>query len=167
MIDFPYGNSSCDIRAYSITSAKENGAKEVEICHPVSLFEDADFRKIYEDILNLRNIAKKINISLRYVISEEIKPIPDGVKTKLSRLLSVSNLDNIGLKFNNTTSHTDNIIKMRFFKSKLNAKIKIITDNLTKDDFSSYIKAGADIIGLPIKQAPFIIHAYEEMINKS
>lgn len=74
-------------------------------------------------------------------------------------------MQNIGLAFNSKiSSSSDNIIKMRLFKSKTSSKIKIITDNIDHHTFASFVKAGVDTIGLHWKIAPFIVHNYEQMI---
>jgi hypothetical protein len=60
---------------------------------------------------------------------------------------------------------SDEIIKMRFFKSKIQSKIKVILKEPTKEDLSSFVKAGVDVLGLDLWKAPFLIHAYEGMIS--
>lgn len=166
-IDAPEGNSSIDIRAYSIVSAKEKGAKEVEIYAPSFLIETRDFRKIYEDLQNCINISSKNNIPFKYIINDMYKTLPDDIKTKICRLFSTINLEYLGFCFSKqNNNHSDNIIKMRFFKNKVSSKIKTYIKDVSKEDFAAFVKAGVDTIGLDWEIASYLVHAYESMMIK-
>lgn len=166
-IDSPDGNSSVDIRAYSIVSAKEKGAKEIEIYAPSYLIETRDFRKIYEDLQNCINISLKNDIPFKYIINDMYKTLPDDMKTKISRLFSTINLAYLGFCFSKQdNTYSDNIIKMRFFKNKIASKIKTYLKDPSKEDFASFVKAGVDTIGLDWDIAPYLVHAYENMMIK-
>lgn len=167
-IDGPEGNSSTDIRAYSILSAKEKGAKEIEIFAPLNFIQNKDFRKIYEDLQNLINVSQKNNIVLKYCLNDMYKSIPDDTKTKLCRSLSAVQVGNLSFNFAKIvdSNHSDNIIKMRFFKNKISSKIKTFIKDASKEDFASYVKAGVDTIGLDWEIAPYLVHAYESMFIK-
>lgn len=167
LIDGPEGNSSVDIRAYSIVSAKEKGAKEIEMYAPMHLIDTRNFRKIYEDLQNCMNISSKHEISFKYIINDMYKPLPDDIKTKLCRLFSTINLGYITFAFSKQqNNHSDNIIKMRFFKNKTESKIKTYIKDASKEDFAAFVKAGVDTIGLDWEIAPYLVHAYENMVIK-
>lgn len=168
-VDYPFGSSSLDVRNYSILAAKEKGAKEVEVVAPYYLIADADFRRVYDDAHNLMSTANKQGISLKYVLDQSSPYVDDTVRTKLSRVISSSRIPIVSTSlgfFDNKVDHADNIIKMRTMKSKAGCQMKVYVSSQDVNDIASYVKAGADYIGLHWKKAPYLVHAYEDMVQK-
>lgn len=168
-IDYPYGNSSVDIRAYSIASAKEKGAKEIEIVAPYPMLAKRDFRGIYEDAQTLVTTAAKYGMSLKYVIDQNSEYIDDSVRTKICRIVSSTRVPMLSTSlgfFDQAVDHSDNIVKMRAMKNKIGCTIKAYIKTGDPNEFALYPKAGADIIGVEWKKGPQIVHAYENMVQK-
>lgn len=169
VIDYPFGNSSIDVRAYSLASAKEKGAKEVEIVAPYPMIANHDFRGIYEDAQSLVAAAKKYDISIKYVLDQNSEFIEDSIRTKLCRIMSSTRVPFISTSlgyFDEEIDHSDNIVKMRALKNKIGCPIKAYVPTSDPNEFALYPKAGADILGLEWNVAPFLVHAYEDMVIK-
>jgi deoxyribose-phosphate aldolase len=169
IIDYPFGDSSKDVRAYSIQSAKERGAREIEIVAPYHLIAVKDFKKIYEDAQNIVNVAERANVAVKYVLDYSNPYVDDTVRTKLCRILSSTKIPTISTSlgfFDKKIDHADSILQMRGLKSKTGCKIKAYLKSLDPSDLMSYAKAGADIIGLDWRKAVFLVHAYEDIVEK-
>lgn len=169
-IDYPFGSSSLDVRNYSIMSAHEKGAKEVEIVTPYHFIAVEDFRLVYNDAQSIMNTAKKAGVSLKYVLDDGNPYMNnDKVRSQLTRFVRDAQIpyvsNSLGF-FPQKGDHADNIIKMRNFKSKAGCDMKVYLSSKDVDDIAAYVKAGADIIGLDWNQAPYLVHAYEEMVQK-
>lgn len=167
-LDYPYGNCSIDVRSYMIMSAKEKGAKEVEIVAPYNLILEKDFKRIHEDASGLLTTAKKAGIGIKYVIDQSSKFLEDGIRTRLCRMISSFKMPMISTSlgfFDENIDHSDSIIKMRSIKSKIPSLVKSYIPTGTADELASYVKAGSDIIGLNWRNAAKIVHSYEYMIN--
>lgn len=165
-IDYPEGASSVDVRGYSVLSAKEKGASIVEVFAPKYLYKAKDFKRIHEDLVSLINLCKKNHIEFRYCISSSKNEyLSDDIKTKIARIFSAVDLGMLSINVDQKSEISDEIIKLRFFKSKIQSKIKTILKEPTKEDLSSFVKAGVDVLGLDLWKAPFLIHAYEGMIS--
>jgi deoxyribose-phosphate aldolase len=168
-IDYPYGNSSIDVRTYSVTSAKENGAKEIEIVAPYHLIVEKDFRHVYEDIQSILTAAKKYEIAVKYVLDLNSPFIDDAIRTKLCRVMTSTRVPAISTSlgfYDENIDHGDNILKMRNIKNKVGCTIKTFVRTNDPNSFAMYPKAGVDIIGVDWKKGPFLAHAYEEMVLK-
>ncbi len=168
-IDYPFGSASMDVRIYSIHSAKEKGAKEIEIVAPYSLIYDELFRKVFEDAESIMKAANKLGITVKYVVDRGNPAINDAVQTKLLRMISATKIPVISTSlgyYDKSEGHSDEIIRMRAVKNKTSCQIKVYIPNCGVDDLASYAKAGTDIIGLDWNQAACIVHAYEDMVEK-
>lgn len=168
-IDYPYGNMSHDVRSYCMHAAKEKGAKEIEIVAPYHFIENKDFKNIFEDAKNIVNLAKKLDLKIKYVLDQNNPKLDDGVKTRIYRILSQCGIEIISTSlgfFDKKDDHSNSILKMRSIKSKINCKIKTFLSTDDAESFALYPKAGADIIGVYWKQAPQLIHAYEDIVEK-
>jgi deoxyribose-phosphate aldolase len=169
VFDYPYGFSSLDIRTYSIFSAKEKGAKEIEIVAPYYYIVREDFIKIVEDVKSLIVSANKADIKLRYVLDQNSGFIDDGFRIKLYRALSQAKVPMLSTSlghFDEKIDHGDNIIRMRSMKSKINCPIKAFIDTTNPSDLALYPRAGADTIGLNWNQAPHLVYEYENIVQK-
>lgn len=170
ILDYPYGSSSQDIRTYSILSAKEKGAKEIEIVAPYHLYQKKDFENILADMKSLVLTANRAGISIKYIIDQNSGFVEDSMKTKLCRMISSSKMPIVSSSsgfFDKDINHPDNILKMRALKSKTNAIVKVFINTINPTEFAMYPKAGADIIGLQWNKAPHVVHAYEDLIENS
>ncbi len=168
-IDYPQGMSSTDVRAYSIQSAKEKGAKEVEIVAPYHLLVAKDFKAIYEDAQNLMNVASRAGIEIKYVLDQNSEFVDESISAKICRILSSTRIPVVSTSlgfFDEKIDHADNILKMRNIKNKVGCNMKVFIGSESPNDLASYIKAGADIIGLPWNKAPYLVHAYEDIVQK-
>lgn len=166
-IDAPFGESSKDIRAYSIKSAKEKGAKEVEVYAPHQLVINEEYKAIYDDLANLIASAKMVNIPMRYIINAG-NNINDNSITKFCRIVESSKLEHIGFNIcGKKLSYSDSILQMRNFKTKTGAKIKTYIENCTQEELTSAIKAGSDTIGIHWKDAANTVHEYEYQVQKT
>jgi deoxyribose-phosphate aldolase len=169
IIDYPFGSSSLDVRNYSILSAKEKGAKEVEIVAPYDLILDQDFHAVSNDLKSLLNAANKANIGIKYVIDYSNKLIDDNTRLRMSRILSSIKTPLVSTSlgfYDKIINHSDNIIKIRDLKSRGRCKTKIyIPGEITPENIATYAKAGTDIIGLDIEVAPNLVHAYQNSVN--
>lgn len=169
-VDYPFGSASLDVRNYSIMSAAEKGAKEVEIVAPYHFIAAEDFRRVYNDAQGIMTNAKKAGVSVKYVIDQGNPYIAnDKVRTQLSRIVQNSRIPYVATSlgyFPDKTDHADSIIKMRNIKSKGGCNVKVYLSSQEVDDIAAYVKAGADIIGLDWNKAPYLVHAYEEMVQK-
>jgi deoxyribose-phosphate aldolase len=168
-IDYPFGDSSIDVRTYSVASAKEKGAKEVEIVAPYNLLLEKDFRRIYEDVQSLVTASKKYDIGFRYVIDQNSPYIDDAIRTKLCRVISSTHVPAVSVSlgyFDTEISHSDNIVKMRAMKNKVGCQMKAFINPVDSNEFALYPKAGIDIVGLDWKKAANIVHGYEDMVQK-
>jgi deoxyribose-phosphate aldolase len=168
-IDYPLGASSLDVRNYSIMSAHEKGAREVEIVAPYHFIAEEDFRKVYNDANSVVGTAKKAGMEMKYVLDQNCSYINDKVRSQLARIVSSTRIPIVSTALgfvSDKTDHADNIIKMRNLKSKSGCKIKVYLSTHNVDDIASYVKAGADIIGLEWNKAAYLVHAYEEMVQK-
>lgn len=168
-IDYPFGSSSLDVRNYSIMSAKEKGAKEVEVVAPYHLIAKNDFKHVYDDAQNILSTAKKASIGIKYVLDQNGPYMDDAVRSKLARLISSVRLPVVSSSlgyFESKVDHADNIIKMRTMKSKSGAQMKVYISSQNVEDIASYVKAGADFVGLPWNRAISLIHEYENLIQK-
>lgn len=171
LIDFPYGSSSHDLRAYAVHSAKEKGAKHIEIIAPYGLIVKKDFHAVHTDIENIVKACDKLQMGLTYVIDQNSSFINESSRIKMCKIVSNLRLPCLSLSagfYDDEISHKDNILNLRKFKDKIGpeTKLKIYTDLLDENDFSMYIKAGCDKIGLPLPIAPKIVQAYNELIHK-
>lgn len=169
IIDYPFGMMSLDARAYSIQSAKEKGAKEVEIVAPYPLLVRKDFKAILADLQNICNIAKKCDINLKYVLDLNNKEYDDSVIAKMCRIFMSSKINIVSTSlgyFDKNQSNTDLILKMRSIKNKVGCNIKSYISSNDPNDLLSFIKAGSDIIGLKWNKAPFLVHEYEDLVQK-
>lgn len=168
-IDFPYGGSSIDIRTYSILAAKEKGANEIEIVAPYHLLNNMDFRHIHDDIHSVLNTAEKAKIGVKYVLDQSSMFLPDNVRTRMCRILSSVKIGMVSTSlgfFDQNISHGDNILKMRNLKNKVGCQVKVYINTSDPATFALYPKAGADIVGTDWKNAPFIVHAYEDVVQR-
>ena len=168
-VDYPFGSSSLDVRNYSIMSAKEKGAKEVEVVAPYHLIANNDFKHVYDDAQNIISTAKKANVGIKYVLDQNGPFIDDAVRSKLARLISSTRMPVVSTSlgyFESKVDHADSIIKMRTMKSKSGASMKVYISSQNVEDIASYVKAGADIIGLPWNKAVYLIHEYEDLVQK-
>ncbi len=168
-IDFPLGESSLDVRNYSIITAKEKGAKEVEVVAPYHLIAEKDFRKVYDDAQALMSQAEKCGISLKYVLDRDSNSIDDSVTARLCRIISSTKIKFVSTSlgfFDKKIDHADNVIKMRNVKSKSGCAIKVFVSSNDASEIASYVKAGADIVGLPWEKATRLVHAYEDLVDK-
>lgn len=169
VLDYPFGLSTQDVRSYSIISAKEKGAKEVEIVAPYHHIVNQDSVKLIDDVKSLVSTAKKVDIGLRYVIDQNCEFLDDSFKTKMCRILAQAKINKISVSmgfFDYKVDHGDNIIKMRNLKSKTNSQVKIYLDTDDPSEMALYPRAGADIIGLDWDMAAFLTHGYESIISK-
>lgn len=169
IIDYPYGSSSTDVRTYSMLSAKEKGAKEVEIVAPYHLIVDRDFRSIFADLQNIMATAKKADIAIKYVIDQNSEYIDDAIRTKLCRLMASAKIPTVSTSlgfFDNNIDHADSVIRMRNIKNKVGCVVKVYTNTSDPNEFALYPKAGADIIGVEWNKAPYLVHAYEAIVDK-
>lgn len=168
-IDYPFGSSSLDVRNYAIMSAKEKGAQEVEIVAPYHLIVSQDFRKLYDDAQGIANTCKKQGLKLKYVIDQNGPYLDDTVRSNLARMISKVRIPSVSTSlgfFDNKVDHSDNVIKMRTMKSKAGCSMKVYIGSQNVEDIASYIKAGADIIGLPWQKAVYLMHAYQDLVQK-
>jgi deoxyribose-phosphate aldolase len=168
-IDFPLGCMSLDVRNYSIMSAKEKGAREVEIVAPYHLISQRDFKKTYQDAQNIVATTKKAGVSLKYVLDQNSPYIDDSIRTKLCRIIDTSKIPIVSTSlgfFDKTIDHADHILKMRGIKSKAGCDLKVFVRSDNPKDIASYVKAGADIVGLKWETAPYLVHAYEKMVQE-
>ncbi len=169
VIDYPFGNSGKDVRAYSLQSAKENGAKEVEVIAPYDLIAQKDFKSVYNDIFNLLKLSKTVDIDVKYVFDKQSMPMDDDLIKKVYRVISAAKIPILSTSvgyFENKDNHADNVLQMRNFKMKTGVSIKAYLKNCKPEDVASYVKAGVDIMGIEWKNAPYVVHAYEYMIEK-
>ncbi len=168
-IDYPYGMSSQDVRGYSIRSAAEKGAKEVEVIAPYHLLVAKDFKAIYEDAQNLLNISSQAGIDIKYVLDQSSEFVDESISAKICRILSSTRMPVVSTSlgfYDEKVDHADSILKMRNIKNKVGCRMKVFVGSDNPNDLASYIKAGADMIGLPWNKAPYLVHAYEEMVQK-
>lgn len=169
VIDYPYGSLSTDVRRYSILSAKEKGAKEVEVVAPYSLFISRKFKEIGDDIQNLASAAKESNIKLRYVIDINSAFIDESVRTKIMRIVSNNQIEDVSTSlgfYDKKVDHSDSVLKMRNMKSKTGSQTKSFISDASVADLTLYAKAGVDTVGLDWKLAANVVHSYEDIINK-
>lgn len=168
LLDFPYGDSSSDIRAYSIHSAKEKGAKEIEISAAYHLINSQDWRELTNEIKNIQATAEKANIGYKYIIDNCMIKGSAGVATRLCRIISQTKIPIVSVSsglFDKKEQLADNILKMRNIKHKGGSQIKVFISSSDVNDIASYVKAGADIIGLKWNKAPNLVHQYEDMVQ--
>src|SRR5690606_7730542 len=122
IIDYPFGISSLDVRTYSLHSVKEKGAKEVEIVAPYHFIKNKDFKKLQEDVQSIVTVAKKINLSIKYVVDQNNPIIDDTVRTRINRIIGSSGINSISTSlgfFDKSTEHGDNVLRMRNIKNKI------------------------------------------------
>jgi len=174
IIDYPYGSSSTYVRGCSIWNAKELGAKEIEIVAPYHLIVGANnkdsqaFKRIAQDVDNINTITKKAGLTVKYILDQNFVVVSDDIRTRLYRILSGSKVSSISTGsgfFDDNVNHSDAIIKMRTLKNKTSSAIKCFVPDCDVSDFASYVKAGADVIGLDWKIAPSIVHGYENLVE--
>ncbi len=167
MVDYPLGNGSMDIRSYAIISAKEKGAKEVEICAPYDLINEENFQQLLEDGQNLIKISSKYDVPLKYIIDKSRLNCSDETQAKVYKMIGSLKIPCVSTHLDNMRknhSRSDDIINMRNLKSKISTSVKVFLENCDVEDFSSCAKAGADIIGLDWTLAPNFTHMYEDMV---
>jgi deoxyribose-phosphate aldolase len=168
-VDYPLGFSSLDVRNYSVMSAHEKGAREVEIVAPYHLIADEDFHRIYKDAQGIMNTANKTETNIKYVLDQNNSYMNDRIRSQLAKIVLSTKIPVVSTSlgfFSEKVDHADEIIKMRNLKSKARCNVKVYLHTSEVDDIASYVKAGADIIGLPWDKAPYLVHAYEDMVEK-
>lgn len=168
-IDYPYGSSSTDVRTYSVMSAKEKGAREVEIVIPYHLVVAKDLRAIFNDVQSVMNAAKKSDISVKYVIDQNSHYLDDGARTTLCRVMARAKVPIISTSlgfFDEKINHSDAVIRMRNLKNKVGCGIKVYVGTNDPNELALYPKAGADVIGVNWINGPFLVHAYEDIVQK-
>lgn len=168
-IDYPFGTLPKDVRSYSIMSARECGAKEVEIVAPYVHLANKSFDKIDDDVKTLQSMASKTGMTLRYVVDQYCDMFDDGVKSRLYRLLAINQVKSVSISLgfyeDEGFDHSDNILKMRHVKNKTAAQIKSFVRTTNPAMFALYPKAGSEIIGVDWQTAPSMVHKYEEMVQ--
>jgi deoxyribose-phosphate aldolase len=168
-IDYPFGSSSLDVRAYAVHSAHEKGAREIEIVAPYKLIAERNFRRLYDDAQTIMNAAHKIGIAVKYVVDQNSPYIDDGVRTKLCRIITSVRAPIISTSlgfFDREIDHSDSVLKMRNIKNKTGCDIKAFINPEDVNEFAMYVKAGADIIGLPWKKAVETVCNYQDIMEK-
>lgn len=171
-IDYPLGCSSTDVRVYSMISAKERGAKEVEIVAPYHHLVDKNFRKINEDLQAVMKAADKHDIKVKYVVDINSLFMDDSIKSKLCRIIAANKVPCVSTSLGffdeyDNPNHNDIVLNMRSMKAKTGARFKSFVSAKTPEELSMYPKAGADIVGMSWNKAPFLTHAYEEMVDET
>jgi deoxyribose-phosphate aldolase len=168
-VDYPLGALSLDVRNYCIMSAKEKGIREVEIVAPYHFIVDRDFRSLDDDARSLMATAKKAGIKIKYVLDQNSPYFDDDVRAKVSRMIKENQIPvvstSLGFFDKSSADHADNVIKMRALKTRGGCEIKVYIPGPDVNDLASYVKAGADIIGLPWNKAANLVHAYENMVE--
>lgn len=167
MIDYPFGASTLDVRNYNIISAKEKGTKEVEIIAPYHFLAEKNFAAFEHDMKATTMTAAKHQIKIKYVIDLSVKFFKEDI---LSRIARIANSCGVFLStstgfFDDKINHSNLILKIRAIKNKADVRIKsyINTDNI--EIISSYNKAGIEVMGLDIKNAPKLVHEFESQIK--
>lgn len=168
-IDYPFGSSSTDVRVYGIHSAKERGAQEVEVMVPYALVLSNDTKALSDDMLNVLAAAQKADIALRYVVDINSPHIDEAARNKLIRLMGANKVQTVSISlgfFDTKVNHSETVLKMRNIKNKSGCLIKAFVRTNSSTDFALYPRAGADMMGVDWKIAPFLAHAYEDMVQK-
>jgi deoxyribose-phosphate aldolase len=168
-VDYPFGTMPQDVRSYSIMSARECGAKEVEIVAPYAHLANKSFDKVNDDVKTLQSMASKTDVVLRYVVDQYCDLFDDGVKSRLYRLFAMNKVKavstSLGFYEDDSFDHSDNILKMRHVKNKTAAQVKSFIRTTNPAMFALYPKAGSEIMGVEWQTAPSMVHKYEEMVQ--
>jgi deoxyribose-phosphate aldolase len=111
-----------------------------------------------------------MGLSVKYVLDRNHSYInEDNAITRLCRIIKQAQIPIVSTSlgfFDNKIEHSDSVIKMRNIKSKAGCDIKVYISSSDVSDIASYVKAGADIIGLPWNKAPYLVHAYEDLVQR-
>lgn len=170
VLDYPFGSMSLDIRNYALGSAKERGIKEIEIVAPYPLIAQKEFGKVGRDLEILSAKARELRIGIKYVLDYNCPFVDDTVRSKMCQLLKDYKVPmlstSLGFYDSKTSDHADSVIYMRDMKRKSGCDTKVYIASQKVDDILSYSKAGVDVIGLPWNKAAYLIHEYEELIEK-
>src|SRR6185436_18101702 len=124
-LDNPLGLLASDVRVYSLQSAKEKGAEEVEISAPYHLIKSKDFKAIAEDAQNLMNASVKYKIKLRYILDTS-KGLDDSIKSKLYNILATAKIPCIVNTYEGIDDKkcANDILNLRHIKKKIGCKTK-------------------------------------------
>lgn len=163
LADYPNGNSSLDIRNYSIISAKEKGAKEIEITVPYKRLRD---NKAFDDCKALVATADKHNIEVRYCLDVNRLQLTEQVLKGLEKVLSMNKMSSLSLEIKNDINHSENILNMRRIINKTKCKVKVYLDDSTAENVSDFVKAGAEWIGLGWSKAGNIAATYNDLVRR-
>lgn len=164
-IDFPFGSLSTDVRTYSILAAKEKGAKEVEIVAPYHLFCRQYLPDIKKDLDNLVYMAKKVEITLKYVIDGNSMFMSDYVQKRVIDMLTKVTPDYVSTSLGfyddfEGYSHEDSILFSRTLHKKYKLNVKMYGRNVNSEYLNLYKKAGVSIIGLDWNKAVYAAYDY-------
>lgn len=166
-VDYPFGCLSQDVRCYSIYSAKEKGADEVELVSPYHCLNNVNMASFNQDVINCMTAGEKINIPIRYVFDQNIIHLKDNIKQRALKTFLTYKVRDICTSlgfFDNKIDHSENILKLRNIKVKTGCKIKIFIKTNDVNIFALYPKAGVDLLGLEWENAANLVHAYENMV---
>ena len=166
-IDYPHGHSSPEVRTYSIVTAQEKGAKEVEVVVPYHLIHDREFKKFDKDVQTVMGSCEKLDIRLRFVLNKGFIPDDAKINNRIFRIFSSNKVRRVSTGLDHNSSNTtESVMWTRDIRKKTNAQVKAFVDTDDPKDFSQFPKAGCNLIGLDWRMAANAIHGYEGMVNQ-
>lgn len=168
MADLPFGSSPQYIRKCMCIHAHESGADEIEISSPYCLIQQKDMASINQDIKTILSISQKVGLVPRIAVESGSDFFTDITRSRFMKILSTNKAKNL-LFYNSESSdkedHGTNIIDMRNLRYNKSVEVKAQLGSLPIETMSMYPKAGAKYLGLPWREAPNLVHEYEEMIQ--
>ena len=72
LIDYPMGIADPSSRLYSIEQASKAGANTIDIVMPQNLAANRKYDKIREDVKNVSELSKSLNLKVKYVLEYRI-----------------------------------------------------------------------------------------------
>ena len=72
LIDYPMGIADPSSRLYSIKQASKAGANTIDIAMPQNLAANRKYDKIREDVKNVSELSKSLNLKVKYVLEYRI-----------------------------------------------------------------------------------------------
>lgn len=147
VVGFPLGNVNTGVKVYEVLEAVENGVVEVDVVMNVNFFKSGDYDRVYRELVEINNVARKNGVEVVKVIIET-SLLTDDEKITASELVVKAGCDfvktNTGFLGGGATVHDVVLIK-RAVKGR--ARVKASGGIRRALDAVSLIIAGADVVG--------------------